>query len=282
MSLRARTRAALIPLAALGLAACSAGGQDSAAGPQPDDEGVTTIRIGASPTPHTKILEYIDKELAPQAKLDLDITPIADYAQPNIQLDEGTLDANFFQHEPYLADQIEDRGYDFAHYEGIHIEPMALYSDSVKDVQDLPKGAEIGVPNDPSNQGRALALLEQADVITLAKGKDATDATLHDIAKNPKDVQFTETDPAQLPRSLGDLDGAVINGNFAIEADLDPSKDALLIEDGKDNPYANILVVRSEDKDNKALQKLDRLTHSPKVKKYIEKNWPEGGVRPAF
>ena len=281
---RTRTRAvALITLSAMGLAACGAGGGDeAAAGPETNDEGVTTIKIGAAPTPHTKILEYIDKELAPEADLDLEITTIADYVQPNVQLDEGTLDANYFQHQPYLDQQIEDRGYDFVSYEGIHIEPLAVYSESVEDIKDLPKGAQIGVSNDPANQGRALVLLESADLITLEDGVDATNATPNDIAENPKDLEFTPTDPAQLPRSLQDLDAAVINGNYALEADLVPSKDGLLIEDGKDNPYANLITVRAEDKDNEALKKLDELAHSPEVKDYIEKTWPEGAVQPAF
>ncbi|WEV79261.1 MetQ/NlpA family ABC transporter substrate-binding protein [Janibacter cremeus] len=280
---RSRTRtAALLTLSAIGLTACGAGGGDGAAGPQTGDDGVTTIAIGASPTPHTRILEFIDKELAPEAELDLEITTIADYVQPNVQLQEGTLDANYFQHEPYLEEQISDRGYDFAHYRGIHIEPYALYSDTVEDVGDLPQGAQIGVSNDPANQGRALELLQSADLITLEDGKDATNATLNDIADNPKELEFTATDPAQLVRALEDLDGAVINGNYALEADLVPTQDGLLVEDGEDNPYANFIAVRSEDKDDPALQKLNELARSPEVEAYIEETWPKGGVLPAF
>lgn len=278
---RSTTRAAaVIVVTSLGLSACGLAKGDSE-GPTADDKGVTTITVGASPTPHAKILEYVDKELAPAAKIDLDIKTFDDYIQPNVQLSEGTLDANYYQHLPYYEEQVKDRGYDFAHYAGIHIEPFALYSDKVKDVKDLKSGAQIGVNNDPSNQGRALQLLADNDVITLKEGKDATNATIFDIADNPKKLKFKETDPAQLARSLQDLDAAVINGNYAIEADLS-TKDALVVEDGKDSPYANFLAVQKANEDNPGLKKLDELLHSPEVKAYIEKTWPNGEVLPAF
>ena len=278
---RSTTRAAaVIVVTSLGLSACGLAKGDSE-GPTADDKGVTTITVGASPTPHAKILEYVDKELAPAAKIDLDIKTFDDYIQPNVQLSEGTLDANYYQHLPYYEEQVKDRGYDFAHYTGIHIEPFALYSDKVKDVKDLKSGAQIGINNDPSNQGRALQLLADNDVITLKEGKDATNATIFDVADNPKKLTFKETDPAQLARSLQDLDAAVINGNYAIEADLS-TKDALVVEDGKDSPYANFLAVQKANEDNPGLKKLDELLHSPEVKAYIEKTWPNGEVLPAF
>jgi len=272
--------AALVAVPALALSACGAV-KDDAEGPAAGDGGVTTITVGASPTPHAKILEFVDKELAPEAKLDLEITTFDDYIQPNVQLSEGTLDANYYQHLPYYEAQVKDRGYEFAHFEGIHIEPFALYSDKVKDVEDLPKGGQIGINNDPSNQGRALQLLADHDVITLKEGKDATNATIFDVADNPKELEFKETDPAQLARSLQDLDAAVINGNYAIEADLSTT-DALIVEEGKESPYANFLAVQKSNEDNAALKKLDELLHSPEVKAYIEKTWPNGEVLPAF
>ncbi|WP_415830875.1 MetQ/NlpA family ABC transporter substrate-binding protein [Janibacter anophelis] len=262
------------------MSACGAV-KDDTEGPAAGDGGVTTITVGASPTPHAKILEFVDKELAPEAKLDLEITTFDDYIQPNVQLSEGTLDANYYQHLPYYEAQVKDRGYEFAHFEGIHIEPFALYSDKVKDVEDLPKGGQIGINNDPSNQGRALQLLADHDVITLKEGKDATNATIFDVADNPKELEFKETDPAQLARSLQDLDAAVINGNYAIEADLS-TQDALIVEEGKESPYANFLAVQQSNEDNAALKKLDELLHSPEVKAYIEKTWPNGEVLPAF
>jgi D-methionine transport system substrate-binding protein len=243
---------------------------------------VTTLVVGASPTPHAKILEFVDTNLAAKAGLDLDIKTFDDYVQPNVQLSEGTLDANYYQHLPYYEAQVKDRGYDFAHYEGVHIEPFALYSKKVEDVSELGNGAKVGINNDPSNQGRALALLSKAGVITLKAGKDATNATIYDVDQNTKKLSFVETDPAQLVRSLDDLDAAVINGNYAIEAQLSPSKDAILVEDSEGNPYANFLAVQKKDEDNPALNKLDELLHSPEVKAYIEKTWSDGSVLPAF
>lgn len=278
---RTATRAAaVLSVSALALSGCGLMKGD-AEGPTENGDGITKITVGASPTPHAKILEYVDKELAPEAKLDLDIKTFDDYVQPNVQLSEGTLDANYFQHLPYYEEQVEDRGYDFAHYDGIHIEPFALYSDSVKDIKDLPEGGQIGINNDPSNQGRALQLLADNDVITLKKGKDATNATILDVEDNPKDLEFKETDAAQLARSLQDLDAAIINGNYAIEADLSLD-DALAVEEAKDNPYANFLAVQKANEDNAGLKKLDELLHSPEVKAYIEETWPQGEVLPAF
>ncbi len=279
-SRRTSRAAALLAVSALALSACGLRGGD-AEGPEADGDGVTTITVGASPTPHAEILEYVDENLAEDADLDLEITTFDDYVQPNVQLDEGALDANYFQHLPYYEEQVDDRGYDFEHFEGVHLEPFALYSAKLDDVKDLPKGGEIGINNDPSNQGRALALLEEADVITLADGKDATSATINDIDDNPKDLEFTETSAAQLPRSLEDFDAAVINGNYAIEADLSVD-DALLVEDAEESPYANFLAVQKGNEDNEALKKLDELLHSPEVKKYIEEEYPDGEVLPAF
>ena len=278
---RPRLVAGLALVAVTGLTACGAGGGDSS-GPEANDKGVTTLVVGASPTPHAKILEFVDANLAAKAGLDLDIKTFDDYIQPNVQLAEGTLDANYFQHLPYYEAQVKDRGYDFAHYDGVHIEPFALYSKKVKDVSELREGAQVGINNDPSNQGRALELLAKAGVITLKTGKDATNATIYDIDQNTKKLQFKETDPAQLVRSLDDLDVAVINGNYALEADLSPTKDAILVEDAEGNPYANFLAVQKKDESNPALKKLDELLHSPEVKAYIEKTWPDGSVLPAF
>ncbi|KGN40740.1 MetQ/NlpA family ABC transporter substrate-binding protein [Knoellia aerolata] len=268
-------------LVAASLTACGAGGGDSSA-PEADDQGVTTLVIGASPTPHAKILEFVDKELAAEAGLDLEIKSFDDYVQPNVQLAEGTLDANYYQHLPYYEAQVKDRGYEFAHYEGVHIEPFALYSKKVSDVAALPEGAQVGINNDPSNQGRALELLAKAGVITLKAGKDATNATIYDVDENTKKLKFVETDPAQLVRSLDDLDVAVINGNYALEADLSPSKDAILVEEADGNPYANFLAVQAADESNPALKKLDELLHSPEVKAYLTKTWADGSVLPAF
>lgn len=280
-SLSRRGLVAGLALVATSLTACGAGGGDSD-GPKADDSGITKLVIGASPTPHAKILEYVDANLAKSAGLDLEIKTFDDYVQPNVQLSEGTLDANYYQHKPYYDAQVKDRGYDFAHYTGVHIEPFALYSKKVKDVKDLSEGAQVGINNDPSNQGRALELLVKAGVITLKSGKDATNATIYDVDQNAKKLKFVETDPAQLVRSLDDLDVAVINGNYALEANLSPSKDAILVEDAAGNPYANFLAVQKKDENNASLKKLDELLHSAEVKAYIQKTWSDGSVLPAF
>lgn len=273
---------ALTSVAALALTACGVGGGGDDAAPTAGSDGITTLVVGASPTPHAKILEFVDAELAADAQLDLEVKVFDDYVQPNVQLSEGTLDANYFQHLPYYEAQVADRGYELAHYGGIHYEPFALYSSTITDVSELEDGAQIGINNDPSNQGRALQMLAENDLITLKDGVDATSATIFDIAENPKNLELVETDPAQLVRSLEDLDAAVINGNYALEADLSPSKDAILVEQAEGNVYANFLAVQASDQDNEQLRALDELLRSPEVKEYIEQTWPDGSVLPAF
>jgi D-methionine transport system substrate-binding protein len=273
--------AALVAATALGLTGCGGSdAQDAAAGPTEKD-GVTTITVGASPTPHAEILEYVDENLAPDAGLDLDIKTYDDYVLPNTALAEGDLDANYFQHLPYFESQVADHGYDFDHFEGVHIEPYALYSDKYTSVDDLPDGAMVGITNDPGNQARALDLLVANGLLTLEDTGDEL-PTLLDVAENPKDLQFVETAPEQLVRALQDVDAAIINGNYALEAGLNPTTDSLLLESGEDNPYANFVAVRSEDKDDPAIVKLDELLHSPEVKAFIEQRWPDGEVVAAF
>jgi len=271
---------AVLAAGALALGACGAGGSAEASGPKTEG-GVTTIKVGASPTPHAEILQFVQDDLAAKAGLKLDIKIYDDYVQPNVQLAEGALDANYFQHLPYYEAQVKEKGYEFAHFTGVHLEPFGLYSTKVKNPGELADGAQVGINNDPSNQGRALELLAQAGLITLKDGKDATNATLFDIATNPKNLEFRETDPAQLVRSLDDFDAAVINGNYALEAGLSPSKDAILVESGEDNPYANLVAVRKDEQDNAALKKLDELLHSQEVKDFITRTWADGAVLPA-
>lgn len=278
---RALPIAATIAVGALALSACGATSDAAPSGPKTDG-AVTTITIGASPTPHAKILQFVQDNLAAKAGLKLDIKLYDDYVQPNVQLAEGSLDANYFQHLPYYEAQVKEKGYNFAHFAGVHIEPFGLYSKKIKSPNELKDAAQVGINNDPSNQGRALELLTKAGLITLKPGKDATNATLFDVATNPKHLQFKETDPAQLVRSLDDFDAAVINGNYALEAGLSPAKDAILVESGKDSPYANFVAIRKDEEGNAALRKLDELLHSPEVKQYIEKTWGDGAVLPAF
>jgi D-methionine transport system substrate-binding protein len=262
---------------ALTLAACGgdAGGGDASADA---GSGESTLTVGASTVPHGEILEFVADELAADAGLSIEIVEFTDYVQPNVALDEGALDANYFQHQPYLDQQVADAGYDFTALAPVHLEPLGVYSDSVASVEDIPDGGTVAIPNDPTNGGRALALLADQGLITLAGTE--TSPTVLDIDDNPKGLEFAEIEAAQLPRSLADVDAAVINGNYAIEADLSPAEDAIAAESAEGNPYANLLVVRSEDEDDEALGTLAELLQSPEVATFIEENYG-GAVVPA-
>lgn len=247
-----------------------------------NDGDITTLTIGATPVPQAKILKFVDDNLAKDAGLDLEIKEFTDYALPNQALNDGDIDANYFQHEPYLKEEISKKGYKLAHFKGIHIEPLALYSSKAKSVDEIKDGGKIAIPNDPSNMGRSLKLLADAGLIKIKDGVEDVSATIHDIAENPKNLQFVEADAATLPRVMEDLDGAVINGNFALEGGLAPSEDGLFLEKAEDNPYANLLTVREANKDDENIKKLDELLHSDEVKQFIEDNWKDGTVIPAF
>jgi D-methionine transport system substrate-binding protein len=275
---------ALATAATLALAACgsaTASDATSASTAAASAGAVTTLTIGASPVPQAQILQFVQDNLAKGAGLNLKIVTFDDYVLPNTSLAEGELDANYFQHLPYYESQVKAQGFKFDHFAGIHIEPLAVYSSKYKKIADVPDGAKLGITNDPGNQARALDLLVNNGLLTL---KDTGDTlpTLLDIATNPKNFQFVEAAPEQLVRSLQDVDLAIINGNYALDAGLNPTKDSLLLESGVDNPYANFLAVRAEDKTNPAIVRLDGLLHSPEVKAFIEKQWPDGGVLPAF
>lgn len=255
------------------------GGNDSVG---EKDGDVTKLTVGATPVPQGDILKYVDENLAKDAGLDIEVKEYTDYTLPNKALSDGDIDANYFQHKPYLESEVEGQGYEITGFEPINLEPFALFSKSIKDVKDLPKGAKIGINNDPANQGRALKMLEEAKVISLKDGVDAVDAKLSDVEDNPKNVKFVEADAAQLARTLEDVDASVINGNNALEAGLSPAKDGILLEKAEDNPYGNFLAVRTANKDDENIKKLDKLLHSPEVKKFIEKKWSDGSVLPSF
>lgn len=272
--------AAVLSAAALVMAGCSGGGDVEPDGRATAEDGATVLVVGASPVPHAEILQFVQDELAADAGIELQIREFTDYVLPNTALAEGELDANYFQHVPYLEAQVEEQGFDFDHFEGVHIEPYGLYSESVESVEDIPAGGTIAITNDPGNQSRALDLLVEAGLITLAETDG--DATLLDVEENPKDLELVETAPEQLVVSLQDVDAAVVNGNFALEAGLSPAEDAILLESGVDNPYANVLAVRSQDAQDEALVTLDELLHSDEVKAFIEERWPSGEVLPAF
>ncbi|HHY46663.1 MAG TPA: MetQ/NlpA family ABC transporter substrate-binding protein [Firmicutes bacterium] len=238
----------------------------------------TTIKVGATPVPHAEILEVVKPVLEKQG-INLVIIEFTDYVRPNLALADGELDANYFQHIPYLEDFSKEHKLDLTWIAKVHIEPMGIYSKKVKSLADLKNGAWIGIPNDTTNGGRALLLLQTAGIIELKKGVGAT-GTPFDIVKNPKNVRIKELEAAQLPRALNDLDAAVINGNFAIEAGFVPTRDALALE-GAESPYVNVLAVRTEDKDNPALKKLASALRSKEVKDFILEKY-SGGVVPVF
>lgn len=265
----------LVVLLAFAVVGCSKeGSQDEAS----NEDAAEVITIGVSPEPHGKIVELIKDDLEKEG-IQIEIVEFTDYVTPNRALADGDLDANFFQHEPYLKDFIEENNLDLISIGAVHLEPMGLYSTKYKSIDEIEDGAEIAIPNDATNGGRALLLLEKAGLIKLDDDAGIL-ATEKDIVDNPKNLKFTPLEAAQLPRVLNDLDGAVINGNFALEAGLIPTKDAILLED-KDSPYANIVAVRSEEKDEEKFKKLMKALQSDEVKQFIEDNY-EGGVIPAF
>ena len=202
-----------------------------------------------------------------------------DYVKPNLSLSDKEIDANFFQHLPYLEKFCKDRNLSLVSMGKVHIEPMGVYSRKIKDIKAVPEGAKVAIPNDPTNGGRALAILEKAGLLKLKEGVGVL-ATANDIVENPKNLQITEAEAAMLPRTLDDVDLAVINSNFAMEAKLNPTKDALFIE-AKDSPYANIVAVRKGDENRPEIQKLMKALNSPEVKKFIEEKY-KGAIVPAF
>ena len=234
--------------------------------------------VAATPVPHAEILELIKPTLAKEG-VDLEIKVFTDYVQPNVQVDQKRLDANYFQTLPYLNSFNEGKGTNLVTVIGVHVEPFGGYSKKVKTLAELKDGATIAIPNEGSNSGRALILLQKAGLIELKDPKNIT-ATPIDIVKNPKKLKFRELEAALLPRALDDVDLALINTNYAMEAKLNPTKDALFIE-GADSPYVNFLVARPDNKDSVAIQKLAKALTSPEVKAFIEKKY-SGAVLPAF
>ncbi|NMY35924.1 MULTISPECIES: MetQ/NlpA family ABC transporter substrate-binding protein [unclassified Pseudomonas] len=234
--------------------------------------------VAATPVPHAEILELIKPALAKEG-VDLDIKVFTDYVQPNVQVDQKRLDANYFQTLPYLESFNKGKGTHLETVIGVHVEPFGGYSKKVKSLAELKDGATIAIPNEGSNSGRALILLQKAGLIEL---KDPTNAvsTPKDIAKNPHNFKFKELESAMLPRVLDQVDLDMINTNYALEAGLNPAKDALVIE-GADSPYVNYLVARPDNKNSEAIQKLAKALTSPEVKAFIEKKY-NGAVLPAF
>ncbi|WP_327715947.1 MetQ/NlpA family ABC transporter substrate-binding protein [Streptomyces sp. NBC_00490] len=259
-----------------GLTAC--GSEDSSSAASSDTSG--PLVVAASPVPHAEILNYVKDNLAKKAGLDLEVKEFTDYVTPNTATEDGSVGANYFQNQPYLDDFNKKNGTHIVPVVTVHLEPLGLYSNKVKSADALKSGATIAVPNDNVNEARALKLLDANGIITLKDGV-GNDATPADIAKNPKKLEFKELEAAQTPRSLDDVDAAVVNGNYAIEADLSPAKDALVLESAKDNPYGNFLAVKEGDEDDPRVKKLAELLTSAEVKKFIEDKY-EGSVIASF
>lgn len=238
----------------------------------------TVLKVGATPIPHAELLEFV-KPILEKENIKLEIVPFQDYVQPNTALADKELDANFFQHQPYLDNFNQERGLDLVSAGKVHVEPLGLYSKKVKSVDAIANGASIAIPNDPTNAARALLLLQQNGIIKLKDGAGIS-ATERDIAENPKKLKFQLVEAAQLPRVLEDVDCAVINTNYALPAGLNPVKDALIIED-KNSPYANIVTVRKGDENRPEIVKLVQALNSPEVKKFIEDKY-QGAIVPAF
>lgn len=244
---------------------------------EPAAEPVTLV-VGASAEPHAEILKAISPLLEAQG-ITLNIKEFTDYIQPNVQLAEKQLDANFFQHQPYLDDQNKNNGTDLVSAVGVHVEPFGAYSKTIKSVDELADGAKVAIPNDATNGGRALILLAKNGLITLKDDTNIT-STKADITENKKNLKIIELDAAMLPRQLDEVDLALINTNYALEAGLVPTNDALFIE-GSDSPYTNILVTRPDNKDSDAIQKLAVALTSPEAKAFIEEKY-QGSIIPAF
>ncbi|MEV1022454.1 MetQ/NlpA family ABC transporter substrate-binding protein [Streptomyces sp. NPDC050264] len=258
----------------LGLTACGSDKADTKA------DANDKLVVAATPVPHAEILEYIKKNLAKKAGLNLEVKEFTDYVTPNTATEDGSVDANYFQTTPYLKDFNKKQGTHLKSVATVHLEPLGLYSEKAKKLDGLKKGGTIALPNDADNESRALRFLARNGIITLKSGSEAT-ATPQDIAKNPKDLEFKEVEAAQTPRSLKDVDAAVINGNYAIGAGLKPAKDALALESTKNNAYNNVLAVKEGNEDDPRVKKLAKLLTSPEVKKFIEDKY-KGSVLPSF
>lgn len=236
------------------------------------------IKVGVSVGEHAEIMEEVAKVAAAKG-LTIDIVEFTDYVVPNQALNDGDLNANSFQHQPYLDNQIKDRGFDLVTIGKTITTPMGVYSEKLKSLDELADGAKVAIPNDPTNGGRALLILQAKGLIKLAEGTGLTPSAL-DVAENPKNLKFLELEAAQLPRTLADADIAIINTNYALDAGLNPNKDAIAMEQA-DSPYANVIVVRKADENADWAKELVAAYHDPAVKKFIEEKY-QGSVIPAW
>ena len=235
----------------------------------------TKIVVGATPEPHAALLALVVDDLASQG-ITLEVKEFTDYVTPNDAVEYGEIDANYFQHIPYLESFNTEHGYHLVNAGGIHVEPIALYSSKYSSLSDIPNGAVVAIPNDPTNEGRALLLLQSAGLIKL-KDNAGLEAIPRDIVENPKNLKFSEIEAATLPRILSDVDAAVINGNYAIPAGLVATRDGLFVE-GADSPYVNVIAVKAGNENNPAVKALVEALKSDKVKAYVAEHYKNGEV----
>ncbi|WP_028227704.1 MetQ/NlpA family ABC transporter substrate-binding protein [Paraburkholderia ferrariae] len=247
-------------------------------GARADDQ---VIKVGTVSGPDAQVWAVVQK-VAKREGLNVKVIEFNDYVQPNAALDSGDLDANSFQHQPYLDSQVKQRGYKIVSAGLTYISPIGVYSKKLKSLSDLPQGAKVAVPNDPSNENRAFLLLQSKGLVKLRAGAgvDGNNATPLDVAENPKKLKFVELDAAQLPRALGDVDAAVINTNYALAAGLQPTRDAIALEDIH-SPYANVIAVRAQDKDKPWVKKLVAAYQSEDVRQFMKTQF-KGSMVPSF
>lgn len=269
-----RRLATAVTVTAVVFAAVSCGSPSERRGAEAD-----TLTVGATAVPAGEILAFVRDELAADAGLDLKIQEFSDYNAPNAALAEGDLDANLYQHEPFLKDYNANSGSDLVAVGDVYLPPLALYSEKLASPGDLADGAAVAVPNDPTNEYRALLLLQEAGLVTLEDGAEESTFTLKDVEKNPRKLDFQELDAAQLPRSLPDVDAAVVNANYALDAGLDAEDDAILMEEFEGSPYINVLATTAENKDDPRIATLRKLLTSDEVSEFIEKEYA-GSVIP--
>ncbi|MGF7185570.1 D-methionine transport system substrate-binding protein [Desulfitispora alkaliphila] len=265
----------LISVALLfGIVGCSSSG---------DDNDLETLTIGATPVPHAQLLNEI-KPLLAENGIELRVQEYTDYITPNIALSSGEIDANYFQTMSYLQNENETRDLGIIGFINVHFEAMGVYSKTVDDLDALPNGATVAIPNDVTNGSRALFLLQQAGLITIEDGIGITEATVYTIADNPLNLNFVELEAAQLPRALDDVELSVINGNYALEAGLDVANNALYFEDNssnKDHRYTNVVAIKEGNETEKKIQLLNEVLTSDAVRELIEETW-QGVVVPTF
>lgn len=236
------------------------------------------LKVGATPVPHAELLNLIKDDLLEEGIV-LEVIEFTDYIIPNIALNDGQIDVNFFQHLPYLESFASERNLKLESFSGIHVEPLGLYSVKYTDFKSIPEGATIAIPNDAVNGGRALLLLQSNGLLSIDP-EAGLEANERNITENPNNFEIVALEAAQLPRVLKDVDAAVINGNYALEAGFNPVKDSLLLE-GADSPYVNILTIREGESADPRFIALDKALKSEKIRKYILENY-NGGVVPVF